>query len=147
MKITVTPRDVRAELEALGRITAGKLIRESELSEADTKALTSLFRPWKPGEAVKAGELRRRGGDLYECLQEHTTQADWKPDVAKSLWKIRSAPGVIPIWVQPTGAHDAYNLGAQVQWPDGETVWESTMDGNATEPGTFIENEYWVEVT
>lgn len=36
-------------------------------------------------------------------------------------------------WVQPTGAHDAYALGARVTW-NGKT-WESTVGANVWEPG------------
>ena len=42
---------------------------------------------WKAGEAVVIGDRRYYKGVWYECLQAHTTQADWTPDVATSLWK------------------------------------------------------------
>lgn len=41
-------------------------------------------------------------------------------------------------WVQPSGAHDAYDLDDQVTHdPDGDgaRTWESTVDGNVWEPG------------
>lgn len=44
------------------------------------------------------------------------------------------APNVQP-WVQPTGAHDAYNTGDWVTH-NGQT-WESTVDANTWEPGVF----------
>ena len=44
------------------------------------------------------------------------------------------------VWVQPTGAHDAYPLGAQVTY-NGK-VWESTVDGNVWKPGEYG----WTEV-
>lgn len=140
----VTKKDVMAALEALGRITAGKMILADELTEAEVKEVAGLFQPWKPGETVAVGDLRTQGDDLYECLQGHATQADWTPANTPALWKIRSAPGVIPVWVQPTGAHDAYAVGDKVQWPEGEQVWESTIDANTTEPGTMTEFGYWV---
>lgn len=43
-------------------------------------------------------------------------------------------------WVQPTGAHDAYSLGAIVSH-NGAT-WESTVDNNVWKPGVFG----WVQV-
>jgi hypothetical protein len=96
---------------------------------------------------VEIGALRQYSGDLYECVQAHTTQADWTPDVTPALSTIKSAPGVIPVWVQPTGAQDSYDIGTQVQWPEGGTVWESTIDANTTVPGENLANGYWVEVT
>lgn len=41
-------------------------------------------------------------------------------------------PGAEP-WVQPTGAHDAYNIGDLVTY-QGQT-WRSTVDGNVWTPG------------
>lgn len=38
-----------------------------------------------------------------------------------------------PTWVQPTGAHDAYNEGDRVMWNG--ILWESTIDANVWEPG------------
>lgn len=43
---------------------------------------------WKPNEAVKVGDKRYYNGHWYECLQAHTTQADWTPDVTPALWKL-----------------------------------------------------------
>lgn len=42
---------------------------------------------WKVGEAVKVGDRRYYNGVWYTCLQAHTTQADWTPDVVPALWK------------------------------------------------------------
>lgn len=44
--------------------------------------------PWKPGEAVKVGDRRYYNGAWYVCLQAHTTQADWTPDVVPALWQV-----------------------------------------------------------
>ena len=41
----------------------------------------------------------------------------------------------IPAWMQPTGAHDAYQKGDQVSH-NGDT-WTSTVDGNTWEPGVY----------
>lgn len=42
---------------------------------------------WKAGETVVIGDSRYYNGVWYECLQAHTTQVDWTPDVAVALWK------------------------------------------------------------
>ena len=41
----------------------------------------------------------------------------------------------IPVWVQPTGAHDAYQKGDQVSH-NGDT-WTSTVAANVWEPGAY----------
>lgn len=45
------------------------------------------------------------------------------------------ARGVVPAWVQPTGAHDAYALGAQVTH-NGQ-VRQSTVNANVWQPGVY----------
>lgn len=42
---------------------------------------------WKAGEAVVVGDRRYYNGNWYTCLQSHTTQADWTPDVVPALWE------------------------------------------------------------
>lgn len=44
------------------------------------------------------------------------------------------SPEIEP-WVQPTGAHDAYNTGDQVTHSG--STWTSTHDANVWEPGVF----------
>jgi hypothetical protein len=102
MKINVTPNKVQSLLEALGRATAGKMVLASELSQDEAKALAGLFRPWEIGEVitqsmVNKGVIRRFKGEIYQCNSPHTTQADWTPPAAPSLWTAKSAPGVIPV--------------------------------------------------
>lgn len=45
----------------------------------------------------------------------------------------------IEVWVQPTGAHDAYANGAVVSHND--KVWINTVDANTYEPGVYGWNE------
>ena len=62
----------------------------------------------------------------------------WAPGVANWREAHMVAPGetpVIPAWVQPTGAGDAYPLGAQVTH-NGHT-WTSNYAANVWEPGVF----------
>ncbi len=42
---------------------------------------------WRAGEAVKVGYRRYYNEKWYICLQAHTTQADWMPDIVPALWK------------------------------------------------------------
>lgn len=49
-----------------------------------------LFDRWKVGEAVSVGDRRYYPptNRLYKAIQAHTTQADWTPDAAPSLWAV-----------------------------------------------------------
>ena len=77
------------------------------------------------------------GGRLWECVQAHSSQADWTPPAAVSLWsevKVDPETG-LDEWKQPTGAHDAYNTGDRVLYK-GE-VYESLINGNTWAPDAY----------
>lgn len=103
---------------------------------------TELFAPWACPVAYKTGNIRERNGKLYKCLQDHTSQADWTPDAAPSLWVGISDPTEEwPEWSQPVGSTDAYAKGAQVS--HNGKHWTSDAENNVWEPGVYG----WTEVT
>lgn len=117
-----------------------KLIVETSATLDDTEALTGveLFRPWSAGITVTAGERLRYGTDLYRVEQDHTTQADWTPDITPALYTKVAEPGEIPVWRQPTGAQDAYMTGDKVWFPERDTtVYESLIDNNVYSPEAY----------
>lgn len=105
------------------------------LTDEQAATIPGAFPKWALDVAYKVGDRRRYAGTLYRCIQAHTSQADWTPDVAVSLWVRVGEPGEIPEWVQPTGAHDAYAKGDHVMHDDKE--WVSTIDANVYEPGVY----------
>ena len=86
-------------------------------------------------------------GKLYKVLQAHTSQADWAPDAAPSLFS-EVLPGQdgtsIGEWVQPDSTNP-YMTGDQVTH-NGKT-WESLVDNNVWEPGAQGSEALWQEVT
>lgn len=100
-----------------------------------------MFAAWAVPVNYKAGNIRRYGGKLYRCLSEHTSQENWTPDEAPSLWVAISDPEEEwPKWSQPIGATDVYPAGAQVSHNDKH--WTSDLDNNVWEPGAYG----WTEV-
>ena len=54
--------------------------------------------------------------------------------------------GEIPVWVQPTGAHDAYNKGDKVHYPSAtDPVYESLIDANVYSPEAYPQGWQLVE--
>lgn len=74
-------------------------------------------------------------GKLYKVISDHNSQSDWLPGEAVSLYVEVVPPGVIAEWVQPTGAHDAYEVGVQVT--HNGHLWENTSPANVYEPGVY----------
>jgi chitodextrinase len=48
--------------------------------------------PWIACEPVEVGWTRTHEGTIYTCLQAHTTQPDWAPNVVQTLWQSQAPP-------------------------------------------------------
>lgn len=106
----------------------------SYLYDDQAETVTELFDKWETNTQYAVGDRRQYGGLLYRCIQGHTSQDDWTPDKTFALW-VRTWTDPFPEWVQPTGAHDAYNKGDKVSHL--EKHWESDIDANVYEPGVY----------
>lgn len=109
----------------------------------------SIARPgipaWVVPLAVTVGKVYSYGGKLYETIQAHTTQSDWTPNVARSLFKPFRPPDVISNWLQPVAAFDAYPLGWKVIH-NGFT-WQSAVNANVWQPGAVGSEALWTNLT
>ena len=129
--------EMRAEnMSAVAAITFVTLAETGAIDDVTAGEHPEIFAWWEPEVAYAQGNIRRYGNDLYRCLQSHTSQPDWTPDAAVSLWtKIADPVEEWPAWSQPVGAHDAYNAGDQVS--HNGKHWISDADGNVWEPGVY----------
>lgn len=82
-------------------------LASASTSDADALECIELFPYWEINKSVIVGERLQYNGELYKCLQAHTTQADWTPDVTPALWKKVSIDN-FPPYEQPQGSADAY---------------------------------------
>ena len=118
------------------------LINKAAKSLEDIDALEApmLFSVWEPNVTYDVGERVRYNDVLYKVLTAHTSQSDWTPDVAVSLFAevLIPDPEVIPDWVQPESTNP-YMTGDKVRHND--KVWVSVMDYNVFEPGVYGWNE------
>lgn len=121
---------------ATGGIMFVTMAESGQIDDATAAEHVDLFSPWAYPVSYKVGNIRRYGGKLYRCVQDHTSQEDWTPEAAASLWAAKSDPAEEwPAWSQPVGAHDAYNAGDKVA--HGGKHWTSNQDGNVWEPGVY----------
>ena len=104
------------------------------LPDEEAENVTALFPMWEESKAYAVGDRVQYNELLYRCVQAHTSQADWTPDVVPALW-VRTSTEEWPEWIQPTGAHDAYNQGDKVS--HNEKHWVSDIDANVYEPGVY----------
>lgn len=110
----------------------------------DTKAVEAqcLYPDFAVGVPYTAGDRVVYDGKLYKVLQAHTSQTDWTPPAAPSLFaEVLPGQGGTGIgeWRQPDSTNP-YKKGDKVTH-NGKT-WKSTVDDNVWEPGVHG----WTEV-
>ena len=122
-----TVHDARKWRDKLDNVTAS-------LDDASALMVIDLYPAWRAGQVYAAGERYRHNGILYRCVQAHTSQAGWTPEAVPALWALTSVDEW-PQWVQPTGAHDAYNIGDKVTFAGKKYVCK--INGNTWSPTAY----------
>ena len=119
-------REIRAAMDI-----AGQAIDDDTALKA-----TALYPEWSgDGVTYEVGNrLTYNGILLYKVLQEHTSQPDWTPDIAPSLFARVLADGDIREWEQPDSTNP-YMKGDRVT--HNGKIWESDIDTNVWEPGVY----------
>lgn len=125
--------------EAQKIIEALVTLRESA-SDADALNAVAIYPAWREDVTYTTGQRVRHDGTLYKVLQDHTSQADWTPEAAPSLFAkvLIPDPETITEWEQPDSTNP-YMQGDKVTH-NGKT-WVSDIDGNVWEPGVYGWNE------
>lgn len=137
------------KIQAAEHLRRAVQLLAGQLEDEQALEIPSVFPAWTPGTWYKIGTLLTFGGNavgdpqLYRVAQGHTAQADWLPEDTPALYTaIGLTSSGYPVWAQPTGAHDAYNVGDIVSHQG--ALYESLIDGNTTEPGT--DERWWRRV-
>ena len=119
-------------------MTLRALIEKSATSLDDEDALkgAELFPKWAENEAYAIGDRVRYEGILYRCLMMHTSQAEWNPTDAASLWSkvLIPDPEAIPDREQPESTNP-YMKGDKVKHLN--RTWVSDIDNNVWEPSVY----------
>lgn len=118
------------------RLLITQQINTLEVDDNTALRMTEFYPAWSAGQAYVAGYKVQHGGKLWRCLQAHTSQGGWEPDIAPSLWAkvLIPDPDVIPEWEQPDSTNP-YMTGDKVAH-NGKT-WVSSVDNNVWEPGVY----------
>ena len=121
--------------EAKAFISALVTLREKATDE-QALAVPVLYPAWRSGVDYAAGVRVLYNGTLYKVLTAHTSQDDWTPDAAPSLFAKVLIPDetVVPEWEQPDSTNP-YSAGDKVTH-NGKT-WVSDIDNNVWEPGVY----------
>ena len=143
-----------AELRQLKRMIDTELSRRETLATAEKRA-ADLNAEFLAAAGVTDGDVWRQptsAVDAYpkDWTVQHNDKA-WVSLIAANVWE----PGVsswrevveegsgAPEWVQPTGAHDAYQTGDTVTFEGAE--YTSLIDGNTWSPTAYPQG--WEKIT
>lgn len=128
------------------------IIETAMTSVSDEVALSApeLFPAFDSGgHSYTTGDKFTYNGTVYKVLQSHTSQSDWTPETAPSLYAKVLIPTdeegqqtEIPEWEQPDSTNP-YMIGDQVYY-DGK-VYESLIDGNVWSPTDYPQGWKLVE--
>lgn len=98
-----------------------------------------LVDSWQADANYVVDDIRKFEGQVYRCVQAHTSQSDWTPSQAPALWAIKHTKNKDnpKPFIQPQGAHDAYMLDEVVLY-NGQ-VYISIIDNNAYSPDAYAQ--------
>lgn len=107
-------------------------------SATDVQAVDApaLYPTWKENINSSVNDRVLYNDILYKVITAHTSQADWTPDTAPSLFAkvLIPDPEVIPEWEQPDSTNP-YMKGDKVTY-EGK-IWESIIDNNVWKPTEY----------
>ena len=117
----------------------------NDMTDEEILNYPDFVEKWKSGQTYSVGKRLEYNGTIYKVLQDHTSQDDWTPDTAPSLFTKVLIPdeNIIPEWEQPDSTNP-YMAGDKVTL-NGKT-WESLVDNNVWEPGATGTESLWKEV-
>src|SRR5690554_2701990 len=127
--------------QLLQEIAEAKILEEAQLNDDHTALKNQALYPiwtfpffydldFKVQDFNNENELV-----LYKAVQAHESQENWRPKDVPALFVRVAYEGEILDWVQPAGAHDAYQIGDKVKHKG--DVWISIIDNNIWEPSVY----------
>ena len=108
----------------------------SSMTDEEAVERAILFSNWVSGKAYSVGERVRYGGRIFKVLQAHTSQEDWTPSRAPSLFAevLTSEDGEPLEWQQPSSTNP-YLTGDKVIYEG--NIYQSLIDNNVWSPAEY----------
>jgi len=111
-------------------------VANADLWSSQLSSTVKVFNSWSADSVEYAiDDIINYLGITYKVIQAHTSQATWTPVDATSLFQLYRPITTVYEWVQPTGAHDAWAIGALVFF-EGAT-YKSLIDANTYSPTAY----------
>ena len=106
------------------------------LSDEQAFTFRYLYPEFEIDKAYEVGERIIYNYKFYKVIMAHTSQADWTPDVAVSLFAEIPDPSIeYPEFKKPISAETAYKTGDKITFEGNKYI--STMDNNVYSPTEY----------
>lgn len=126
----------------LNKLVKDKLL--PKLSDEEAYSIKELYPEFEIGIVYKVGDRIMYNGKFYKVISEHTSQADWTPDAAVSLFVEISDPSIeYPEFKQPTSTETAYMKGDKITFNGAKYI--SLVDYNVYSPTDYPKNWQMVD--
>jgi hypothetical protein len=142
IQATKTAQAQAEQLALAQTLTLNNVIAEQQqASDATALENQAIYPMWSELAVTYAFDIKVQSFDadnnlwLYKCVQPHTSQIGYNPYLTPALWTKIAPPGEVYVWVQPTGAQDAYQIGDRVHYPTiTDPIYKSTVNANVYAP-------------
>ena len=134
--VPLPPQDAPSEDETLRALLLLLKGQTEALPDEAAQDVPELFPTWTSliGTAVETGTRVYDDKKLWKCVQGHTVQAEWRPELTPALW-VRVYVEEWPEWVRPQSSADAYMIGDKVTYNGHHYI--STIDYNTWSPEEY----------
>lgn len=114
----------------------GKIVAKTITDDKVAVEIKEFYDYWNEGENYEVGRYLNYKGVLYKVLTSHTSQADWTPDTAPSLFAnvLINLDGTPKEWIQPDSTNP-YMTGDKVIFEG--VIYESIIDNNIWSPSAY----------
>jgi hypothetical protein len=134
--VALTAQEIENRALAQESATDGRLINRllrqqvdpAEIPPEEIDDFASLFPVWRFNfHAYAINDIVQYEGAVYQCIQAHSSQADWSPPVVPALWVRLAEPGQVE-WM----AGVAYAVNDEVTY---NSIWYRCLQAHTSQVG------------
>lgn len=110
-------------------------VADGRLTDAELLSIQPALegRLWQPGIDVQVGDVYSYANALWRCIQAHTTQGDWPPDLTPALWRKVEVVSEDAVRVWQAGVD--YVTGDVLAYPDADSPQYECLTAHTSQEG------------
>lgn len=110
-------------------------VADNRITDAELLSIQPALegRLWQPGIEAQVGDVYTFGAFIWKCLQAHTTQGTWTPDLTPALWQKVELVSEDSVRIWDAGI--AYSVGDEVAYPDANGTLYTCLQAHTSQTG------------